>query len=93
MTLSLPVSIRANSKAQFPVLTRTVEDAIDAIQRLPDEIRFKPHWAEAEDLLFKADENRGKEAIRSANLALSAALNKEGWLRVTGGTKSGIWGA
>ncbi len=78
----LPMILSANSNSQFRMLTRTVEEAIDAIQQLPDGIRFQPHWIKAEDAMFVVvDGDNGASAVGDAGLALLEGLTAEGWLR------------
>ncbi len=79
----LPMILSANSNSQFRMLTRTVEEAIDAIQQ-PDGIRFQPHWIKAEDaMLLVVNGDKGASAVREAGVALLEALTAEGWLRST----------
>jgi len=74
-----PVAIRAKQGSPFRILTRTCNEAIDAIQELPDDVRARAHWQKAEKLLFAVIEDPTGGNISCANVALQGALHAEGW--------------
>jgi hypothetical protein len=79
MSFDLPKPVRATGP-RMPVLIRTTGDAIDAIQALSVDMRKKPHWHNAEELLFRAEESGSAPDLKTAHQALEHALSTEKWL-------------
>jgi hypothetical protein len=77
----LPEPIFTNSKSNLPEITRTVEEAIDAVLALPDEKQFAPDLWAAQEALFRAWKSGDQEAILAASELLKASLRREKWLR------------
>lgn len=60
---------------------RSINDAIDFIQSLPDDVRLRGDWPLVEDALFRAQETSASSDLAVAENALKKALDRTGWLR------------
>lgn len=59
------------------VILRTVDQAIDEVQKLPEEARGTPRWRPVEELLFKANETHDPTDLRNAYDALLKSMREE----------------
>ncbi len=73
--------VRAKQSAPFPVFTRTIGQAIDAIHDLPQDKQQLPHWQQARHALYEAtDRPNDAETVKAAEAAFRNALRIERWL-------------
>jgi hypothetical protein len=79
MSFDLPKPVHT-VRTQMLVLIRTTGEAIDAIQALSVDMRKKPHWHNAQELLFKAEKSGSTSDLKTAHQALEHALSTEKWL-------------
>ncbi len=79
MPFDLPKPVRTIG-TQMPVFIGTTGDAIDAIQSLSQDMRKKPHWHNAQELLFGAEESGTTSDLKAAHQAFEHALSVENWL-------------
>lgn len=75
----LPVPVRGKLSSPFRKMVRTVGEAIDAIQELPEAKRNETHWHDAAEKLFIYLETHAKQDLAAANVALQRALTTEKW--------------
>jgi hypothetical protein len=75
----LPVPVRGKMNSPFRKLVRTIGEAIDAVEELPEAKRNEAHWHDAQEKLFVYLEAHTDQALTEANVALQRALTTEKW--------------
>jgi hypothetical protein len=65
--------------AGHPRMLRTVEDALQMIERLPPEIARLPRWTFAKALLQEALKSKKSRDLKIATRQLQQAISNEKW--------------